>query len=547
MAKIIPTEQLIALFNKMDPFAPRHPERQRLILEMANGFGVSESTVRRQLRDHVHLMKPQRSDNNRPRVLSPSDMLLYCRLIAALKVRTSNKKQRHLSTAACIRILEDHGVATDQGFVKAPKNLLTRTTINRYLQKWGYDTASMCIEPVVVRFEAEQSNDCWQFDFSPSDLKRFSKDDVQSLFIASVTDDKSGVLYSQYIQADGEDALTALKFLYQAMTVKKTSKMPFQGIPKMLYTDNGAFAKSSLFKRALMALGIELKKHSPRGKDGRRTTSRSKGKIERTNRTLKESFESLFHLHRPKDLTQANEWLLNYLRQYNHLPHRSENMSRLEAWKRFLPSEGFREMCSWEKFCQIVREPETRIVGSDACVSFDGTKFQLTAEMAGSEVTLLLGVFDNELYVEFKGEKYGPFYPSKGPIPLHTYKRPLKTQKEKDADDIGHLAKTLSVPLSVMTGETPNTVVRQLERAHVIHTPSRSIPFEEQKSLTYRNRLEAKQGIANYLNRPLAELTPEQLTYINQIVAETLDRELVLNKIKKYFRVTLYHSKNKES
>ena len=45
MAKIIPTEQLILLYNKMLSFSPRHPERKHLICAIAEGFGVSESTI----------------------------------------------------------------------------------------------------------------------------------------------------------------------------------------------------------------------------------------------------------------------------------------------------------------------------------------------------------------------------------------------------------------------------------------------------------------------------------------------------------------------
>ena len=58
-------------------------------------------------------------------------------LIAAIKVRTSNKKQRHLSTSEAIRLLEEFGLETPDGFVQAPKGRLTRTTVNRYLQRAG--------------------------------------------------------------------------------------------------------------------------------------------------------------------------------------------------------------------------------------------------------------------------------------------------------------------------------------------------------------------------------------------------------------------------
>lgn len=539
MAKLIPTEQLIALYNKMLSFSARHPERKRLIDSFADSFGVCESTVRRQLREHVLLTETSRLDRNLPRVISANEMLLYCQIVAALKLRTSNKKNKHLSTKACIVILEEHGVETEQGLIKAPKGVLKKATLNRYLKNWGYDQVSMKIEPAVVRFEAEHSNDCWQFDFTPSDLKRFSPQDDKKLFIANITDDKSGVLYYEYVQANGEDALTALKFLFNAMAAKKNLGIPFQGIPKMIYTDNGAFAKSLILKRALSALGIDLKTHMPKGSDGRRTTARSKGKIERANRTVKESFEPLFHLHRPNSLEQANLWARNYLVQYNDMPHRTEKCSRLEAWKRFLPAEGYREMCTWGKFCLIVRDPESRKVSSDGCVSIDGVKYQLSSDMAGMDVIVQHGVFDQEIHVEFEGQIRGPFYPYAGPIPLHDYKKAPKSNREKRADAIEVLANKLSVPVSVMTGNHNDAVVTQLKKAHVIQHNLISVPFETRVPITFKNRLEAKHMISQYLNKPLADLNNAQLAYIEQIVTETLEKEEILFRIKQFFSLKL--------
>ncbi|WP_116964764.1 DDE-type integrase/transposase/recombinase [Fastidiosibacter lacustris] len=539
MAKSLPTEQLIILHNKMSMYAARDPKRKQLVCDFANSFGVSESTVRRQLREHIHFSKVSRLDKNTPRVISKSDMLLYCRVIAALKLRTSNKKNKHLSTQQCIKILENYGVETAEGFVISSKGLLKKTTINRYLKNWGYDPTSMKVEPAVVRFEAENSNDCWQFDFTPSDLKKISANSSKKLFIANVTDDKSGMLYYEYVESDGEDVLTALKFLFNAMSAKKIEGMPFQGIPKMIYTDNGAFAKSALFKRVLDALGIQLKKHLPKNKDGRRTTARAKGKVERTNRTIKESFEPLFHLHQPESLEQANLWATNYLRQYNQSSHRSEDCSRIKAWSKFLPAEGYREMCSWEKFCQIVRDPELRRVASDGCVSVNGVKYQLSTEMAGLEVTLLHGMFDNELHVEFNSETHGPFYPFSGPIPLHTYRSPPKSKREKTADEIASLAETLSVPISVMSNSKDDSILKSLEASHVTDCQITSIPFREDKKTTFQNRLEAKKAIAKYLNRPLAELRDEQLDHINMLVQESLNKEFLLSKVKQYFSLSI--------
>jgi len=50
--------------------------------------------------------------------------------------------------------------------------VLTRTTVNRYLRYWGLDDERRGRLPPARRFQAERTNDCWQFDMLPSDLKR---------------------------------------------------------------------------------------------------------------------------------------------------------------------------------------------------------------------------------------------------------------------------------------------------------------------------------------------------------------------------------------
>ena len=70
--------------------------------------------------------------------------------------------------------------------------------------------------------------------------------------------------------------------------------------------------------------------HLPQGKDGRRATSRSKGKVERPFRTVKEMHETLYHFHEPRDEEEANAWLMNFLVRYNAMEHRSEPHSRVE-------------------------------------------------------------------------------------------------------------------------------------------------------------------------------------------------------------------------
>ena len=135
-------------------------------------------------------------------MLPKSELERYCELVAALKLRTTNKQGRHLSTKRAIELLEEYGVERAQGPVRAPQGVLTRSTINQYLTLWHLDQPSLRRQPPAMRFQAEHSNDCWQFDMSPSDPKRIDKPDwiepgkgEPTLMLYSVVDDRSGVPY----------------------------------------------------------------------------------------------------------------------------------------------------------------------------------------------------------------------------------------------------------------------------------------------------------------------------------------------------------------
>lgn len=329
--KSLPVESLLQLKRRLDTLPPRHEERKELIASMADLYGVSPATIYRALRE---LQKPKptsRADLGRPRKMSASQMERYCEIVAAMKLRTTNKQGRHLSTGRTIELLEKYGVETAQGHIQVPAGLLTKVTVNRFLVRWGYDQHRLTRQPPAVRFQADNSNDCWHFDLSPSDLKHIANPSWVEpgrkqplLMLFSVVDDRSGVCYQEYRCVYGEDVEAALRFLFNAMSAKQVEGFPFCGRPKMIYLDNGPIAKSRVFQNVMERLDINWQTHLPAGKDGRRVTARSKGKVERPFRTVKEAHEVLYHFHKPENETEANQWLLNYLLNYNQQQHRGE-------------------------------------------------------------------------------------------------------------------------------------------------------------------------------------------------------------------------------
>ena len=126
---------------------------------------MSETTLYRALRERARPRVLHRADQGSPRVVPTDEMQRYCEVIAAIKLRTSNKQGRHLSTAEAIRVLEAFGIDTPDGHIRAPQGLLKKPTVNRYLKHWGYDRATLLRPPPAVRFQADYSNECWHFDF----------------------------------------------------------------------------------------------------------------------------------------------------------------------------------------------------------------------------------------------------------------------------------------------------------------------------------------------------------------------------------------------
>jgi hypothetical protein len=189
-------------------------------------------------------------------------------------------------------------------------------------------------------------------------------------------------------------------------------------------------------------------------------------------------------------------------------------------------------MCSWERFCTFAREPERRKVGVDARVSAEGTLYAVDSELAGETVVLWWGLFDNELYVEHGEQRYGPYHPIGGPIPLYRYRVFKKSQLQQRADRIEALAAQLQLSRDALTdrpdglGARPGGVL-----------PSQPFvdpdPFQE---LTFPSAIDAKLAIAGYLGQPLAKLPAEQLDYINTLVNETLHKPEVMARVRDYFK-----------
>jgi hypothetical protein len=511
-------------------------------------YAVSRATLYRLLRGDRRPKDAHRTDRGHPRSMSAPEIERWCEIVAAMKVRTTNKKGRHLSTVRTLQLLVEHGVDTPDGFQKLEPGRLTASTVNRHLRRLGFDHERMLRQPPAVRFQAEHANELWHFDMSPSDLKHLQtppwidtdRQGAPTLMLFSVVDDRSGVAYQEYHCVYGEDVETALRFLFNAMSpqtaIAGDEGDPFQGIPAALYLDNGPVAKSAVFKRVMESLGVAVLPHMPAGTDGRRITARAKGKVERPFRTVKEAHETLYHFHQPETEAEANRWLAHFVATYNSGDHRSEPHSRLDDWLTHLPADGVRQMCTWERFCAFAREPERRLVGLDCRLTVAGATYEVDPELAGETVVVWWGLFDQELWVEHGEERSGPFRPVGGPIPLHRYRKHRKSRQEVRADQVASLAGKLALPRAALEGED-GVVMSGMKPAELpASVPMRPFqdpdPFHE---LGFANPIAARRAIADEVRVPLATLSAEDRAFIDALLARTLARPEILAAVRQRF------------
>lgn len=159
--------------------------------------------------------------------------------------------------------------------------------------------------------------------------------------------------------------------------------------------------------------------------------------------------------------------------------------------------------------------------------------YEVDPELAGEMVVLWWGLFDQDLFVEHGERRFGPYQPSGGPIPLHRYRRPKATARDKRADRITALAAKLTVPRAALAGHPELEVVANPEPAP---TPSRPFvdpdPFRE---FVYPSAIEAKRAIADLLGTPLGRLADEERAAIDAILKETLERSIVLTRVRAHF------------
>lgn len=165
-----------------------------------------------------------------------------------------------------------------------------------------------------------------------------------------------------------------------------------------------------------------------------------------------------------------------------------------------------------------------------------GVAYEVDPELAGETVVVWWGLFDQELYVEQGEERFGPYTPVGGPIPLHRYRKHRKSRREHRADRVADLAGRISIPRAAVSGEAD--VVDLGAHARNAPLPPAARPFvgpDRFHELTFPTALAARHAIADEIRLPLAKLGDDDRAFIDHLLAETLSRPAIIAAVRERF------------
>lgn len=260
----------------------------------------------------------------------------------------------------------------EEGYIKA--NDTSKATVLRYIRENNLKRNQ--IVPIDRKaFEMEFANDCWQSDTSHGPVIKVNGQKRQTYLITFLDDASRLILHGEFFFNDNAVNM-------QSVFKKSISKY---GIPKRIFVDNGKTYKNDQLGLICASLGIELihtKAYSPE----------SKGKIERSFRTIKDNWINGIDWNDYSTLDELNTDFITYLNEkYSNVIHSSiEVTPRTRYLKdmdkiKFIPAEDLNN-----HFLHRV----TRKVNNDATIQLHSNQFEVPAKYMGQKINIRYSPID---------------------------------------------------------------------------------------------------------------------------------------------------------
>ncbi|MFM9432987.1 hypothetical protein ACFDR9_000016 [Janthinobacterium sp. CG_23.3] len=203
--KAIPVDSLLQRRQRLDRLPRKSLERAAQIAAAAGLYGVSATTVYWALQAVQKPNAVHRADHGKPPLLPQNGAGALLR--ADRGAETAHHQQGRAPPFHRAGHRADGGLrrGNDTGLGQGAQGPAAASDRQSPPFPLRLDQPHLLREPPALRFQAEHSNDCWQFDMAPSDLKHIDKPDwidplkgVPTLMLFSVVDDRSGVGYQEY-------------------------------------------------------------------------------------------------------------------------------------------------------------------------------------------------------------------------------------------------------------------------------------------------------------------------------------------------------------
>lgn len=298
---------------------------------------------------------------------------------------------------ALIRVRQEFPKATVARLIKtmesrkivSPGSSLAPATVWRFLKHHGMLKPDAPVPEDRRKFEAELPNDLWQSDCMHGPAVEHEGKRRKTYLLAFIDDHSRLIPYAEFFLSESLNCY--LKAFEGAVATR--------GLPRKLYTDNGAAFRSHHLEYITAGLGIALVHARPYKPQG-------KGKIERFFRTVRGDFLTGFKGDTLDDLNLAlHIWLGDIYHQRIHSSTGQSPFARFTAHMECIRQAP-------RNLKDYFRKTARRKVAKDRTISLGGRIFEAPVALVGKQVSLMYHDEDPlQVEIFLNGQTYGLLSP----------------------------------------------------------------------------------------------------------------------------------------
>lgn len=317
------------------------------------------------------LLPRPRSDSGKSRVLNESAISEIYRL--------KEKFPRINATLIYNKLIED-------GFIN--QSQVSVSTVQRFIKHNDLKSATNPNQKDRKAFEEAYPGGMYQADTCYTTYIR-ENGKLRRTYLIHIVDDHSRLIVgARFFYNDNA---------YNFQLVLKDAIARY-GLCNKLYLDNGSTYSNEQLSLICGSLGI-VKIHTPI-RDGA-----SKAKVERSFRTLKDSWLNGFDPSEVSSLEELNRLLADYVRKRNTTVNRTIGETPIERYQRGIDHVRLPKSKEWLDECFMNRI--TRKVNLDATVSIDSVSYDVPMQFIRSKVEIrFLPDRMQDAYIFFEGKHY---------------------------------------------------------------------------------------------------------------------------------------------